>query len=233
MNPSTTAPLANHIHSPVADPCAIPTGRDGAELPPGTTDLPGVPHLFPGQAPTAKNLLAALDAQADPIAIPRIHFITPQSEHDDAPGTLERTLGIASVNQKRYGKAILHLERAIELGMNDYTCQMNLGLAYTRVGRLEEATTLLGDLRKMHPHDAGVATLLGKSLLLSGHRQEAIAVMGPVALTHPDRFHLHYYLGIAHAKLGQFEQAVRAWRTAANLRPDHKEIKAWLAKAEQ
>lgn len=191
------------------------------------------PPMFRGQTPTAQNLLAALDAQSEPITIRGIQFITPQPESDESPGDMEKKAGIRMVNQGRYGKAIKHLEHAIELGQDDYACQMNLGLAYTRVGRLEEAIALLSDLQKLHTHDAGVATLLGKSLLLSGQRQEAIDTLAPAAMSHPERFHLHYYLGIAYAKLDQTRNAMKAWEKASSIRPDHKEIKRWLSIGER
>ncbi|MBF0604897.1 MAG: tetratricopeptide repeat protein [Nitrospirae bacterium] len=191
------------------------------------------PPMFHGQTPTAQNLLAALDAQSEPIVVRGIQFITPQPESDESPGDMEKKTGIRMVNQKRYGKAIHALERAIELGQDDYACQMNLGLAYTRVGRLEEAIALLSNLQRLHPQDAGIATLLGKSLLLSGQRQEAVNTMAPVAMTHPERFHLHYYLGIAYAKLDQTRNAMDAWEKASALRPEHKEIKRWLSIGER
>lgn len=189
--------------------------------------------LFMGQTPTAQHLLAAMDAQTDAITIRGLHFVTPQPVPNDAPGASEKETGIRMVNQKRYGKAAHCLERAIELGQDDYACQMNLALAYTRLGRLEEAIALLLDLRKIHPADAGIATLLGQSFLLSGKRQEAITVLASASLSHPDRFHLHYYLGIAYAKQDQTAHAMEAWQKAATIRPNHKEIKQWLSIGEK
>ncbi|MBF0423330.1 MAG: tetratricopeptide repeat protein [Magnetococcales bacterium] len=184
--------------------------------------------LFMGQIATAQRLLAALDAQSDPISLKGIHFVSPQPDADDAPGALERKTGIQLVNQKRYAKAVKFLQRAMELGQDDYTCQMNLGLAHTRLGQLDEAVKLLVSLQNHHPFDAGVATLLGKALLLSGKRQEAINVLAPAAMTHPERFHLHYYLGIAYAKLDQTHKAMEAWRKALVIRPDNRDLKRWL-----
>ncbi|HIJ85793.1 MAG: Tetratricopeptide TPR 2 repeat protein [Magnetococcales bacterium] len=211
-------------HSGKPDDSALPLEIDDSD--------PSRP-MFMGQTATAQRLLAALDTQAGPISIRGIHFITPQPTCDDAPGEAEKKAGIRLVNQKRYGKAIKHLERAIEYGQDDYICQMNLALAYTRAGRLDEATALLKDLLGSHPADAGIATLLGKSLLLAGRRQEAIDVMAPVAMAHPQRFHLHYYLGIAYAKQDQTLKAVDAWHRAARIRPDDKEIKLWLSIGER
>lgn len=215
-------------HTPVASP-------NTHHHPATHTEASPLRPMFMGQTATAQRLLAALDAQADPITIKGIHFVTPhtQDESDAMPGVLEKRAGIQFVNQKRYAKAIKLLQRARELGQDDYACQMNLGLAYTRLGRLDEAIELLRSLQTSHPFDAGVATLLGKALLLSGKRQDAINVLAPASLTHPDRFHLHYYLGIAYAKLDQTHKAMDAWRKAAAIRPHDKEIKRWLTVGER
>ncbi|MBF0139404.1 MAG: tetratricopeptide repeat protein [Magnetococcales bacterium] len=228
----TAAPIASsegcYKHTPVASP-------DTSHEPAGSSESSPPHPTFMGQTATAQRLLAALDAQANPITIKGIHFVTPQSQEDsDAmPGALEKRVGIQHVNQKRYAKAVKFLQRARELGQDDYACDMNLGLAYTRLGRLDEAIELLRTLQTSHPFDAGVATLLGKALLLSGKRKEAINVLAPASLTHPDRFHLHYYLGIAHAKLDQTNKAMDAWRKAAAIRPHDKEIKRWLTIGER
>lgn len=146
--------------------------------------------------------------------------------------TYFRELGSCYLNRHHYRDAAKHLEKAVEFGVDDLECQLKLSLAYSRSGRLEEALALLSDLKFTHPRDAGVATLLGKALLLDGQYHKAIKVMRPAAVIHQDRFNLHFYLGLAFAKSQDFDSAVDVWSQAARIRPGDTQTKKMIARAQ-
>ncbi|MBF0359034.1 MAG: tetratricopeptide repeat protein [Magnetococcales bacterium] len=142
-----------------------------------------------------------------------------------------RKQGIALSEQRRFTPAAKMLEKAIEMGASDLECQMHLGLTYTRMGRIDDAIALLSDLSISHGDDAGVATLLGKALLLNSQYSEAAEVMAPAAANNPSRFNLHFFLGLAQAKLNEFDLAIESWLKAIKLHPSHQMTRQFLNRA--
>lgn len=139
--------------------------------------------------------------------------------------------GSRQLNKHHYQQAIRFFEKAIELGADGLECQLNLGLSYARVGRLDEAIALLAELKATHPQDPGVATLLGKALLYRSRYRTAIKVMRPVADRHKDRYNLQFFLGLAYAKSGEYDEAIDAWSQAIKIRPDSSQTRRMLSLA--
>ena len=142
-----------------------------------------------------------------------------------------RKLGITLSEKKSFGPAVKMLEKAIKMGETDLDCQLHLGLAYSRMGRIKEAISLLSDLAVSNGDDPGVATLLGKALLFNGQYQEAAEVMAPASANNPSRFNLHFFLGLAHAKLNEFDMAIDAWLKANRIHPSHQMTRQFLNRA--
>jgi tetratricopeptide (TPR) repeat protein len=142
-----------------------------------------------------------------------------------------RQQGIALSEKKQFVKAAKMLETAIKMGEKDLDCQLHLGLNYSRMGRIKEAISVLGDLSVLHGDDPGVATLLGKALLFNGQYQEAAEVMAPASANNPSRFNLHFFLGLAHAKLNEFDMAIDSWLKAIKLHPSHHLTRQFLNRA--
>ncbi len=149
------------------------------------------------------------------------------------PETMEelRQAGIAACDRGKFAKGAEMLEKALKMGANDLHSRLHLGLAYGKTGRLDDAITLLSATQAKHGSDAGVATLLGKSLLLNSQYKDAVEVLSVASARNRDRFNLHYLLGIAHAKLSQFDKAIEAWMVASTLRPSHRPTREFLNRA--
>lgn len=82
--------------------------------------------------------------------------------------------GMALGAQARFGEALHWLEKARSLESRHPAARFHLAATYLELGRSGEAVSLLGDLEKEFPQDAGVQYLLGMALVQSGKRQDGI-----------------------------------------------------------
>jgi Flp pilus assembly protein TadD len=93
-------------------------------------------------------------------------------------------------------------------------------LASLRAGRAEEAESLLRELLRLQPQDAGARQLLGIVLLELGRPAPALLELDAVAPLLSTSPALHYNRGIALAALGRLEEAAAAYERACVLKPD-------------
>ncbi|HTH47397.1 MAG TPA: tetratricopeptide repeat protein [Candidatus Limnocylindria bacterium] len=110
--------------------------------------------------------------------------------------------------------------------------QGNLGRAYLRLGRWEEAIAACKKEQELAPGYLGDAFAnIGHALTELGRSAEALPYFERGLLTKPDDFDLHNNYGIALAALGRWSDAISQYQKAIQLQPDDGELHNNLANA--
>lgn len=92
-----------------------------------------------------------------------------------------------------------------------------LGIAYSRLGRFEDATREYQLLLELDPSSASAHNNLGSLALTRGDVGAAIKHFESALAFDPDHASTHNGLGVAHARNGNFEEAIESWRRAVEL----------------
>jgi tetratricopeptide (TPR) repeat protein len=79
----------------------------------------------------------------------------------------------------------------------------NLGLAYYKSGKLDEAVHIFEDVRKQIPKDLQLMLLTGDCYLRLGDLQRVIDLLTPVAPAYPENRAINYMLGMALIRSGE------------------------------
>jgi protein O-mannosyl-transferase len=97
----------------------------------------------------------------------------------------------------------------------------DLGYAYLRLGRIDEAIGEYKTAIKLNPDFFGAHYDLGYAYLRLGRIDEAIGEYKTAIKLNPDSAEAHYHLGNAHSYLRHFIEAISEYKTALKLDPDH------------
>jgi len=95
-----------------------------------------------------------------------------------------------------------------------------LGVAYSRMGRFEDARREYQALLDLDPSSAGAHNNLGSLALARGDFRGAIPHFEAALRYDPDHASSHNGLGVAYARTGQMEAAVRSWKRAFEQNPE-------------
>ena len=90
----------------------------------------------------------------------------------------------------------------------------------SRPDRKAQALEIASRARKLAPHDARLAGLLGKMAFLNGKYEWAEGLLREAIAQHAHEAESEYYLGCCRAALGDADGAAKAWRRALELGPD-------------
>jgi tetratricopeptide (TPR) repeat protein len=120
---------------------------------------------------------------------------------------IRSNLGAALVGEGRYTEAVDEYKRALKL-KPDPQVQLNLALAYYKLGDLTVAAETLKKVRQKQPGNLQVLTVLADCHLRLGQNKEVIALLTPAQASGPDNPAFDYLLGTAlvrdgHAAQGQ------------------------------
>jgi protein O-mannosyl-transferase len=97
----------------------------------------------------------------------------------------------------------------------------DLGYAYLRLGRIDEAISEYQTAIKLNPDFFGAHYDLGYAYLRLGRIDEAISEYQTAIKLNPDSADAHYHLGKAYAYQSLFDQAISEYKTALKIDPDH------------
>ena len=114
--------------------------------------------------------------------------------------------------------AAVAFERSRAAGNQNPELLNDLGVVYGRLGRFDEARTLLRDLLRRDPNAAGVWNNLGVLELSTGHGEEAAASFRHAVEADPSMGDAWQGLGAAMLDRDR-ASAIDAWRRAERLRP--------------
>jgi hypothetical protein len=108
----------------------------------------------------------------------------------------------------------------------------NLGLAFLKDGRSNEARAHFQQALEINPNDAEAHNNLGVVFYQRGQLNEAIDQYQKAIAISPNYTDAHNNLGIAFAQNGQIDQAVAQFQKAVQLKPDYAAARHNLAKAQ-
>ncbi len=152
-------------------------------------------------------------------------------------------LGTAALKEKKYDETIEAMEKCIELSRkvtdNDrkryallpetylHWVWMNLGLAYQKKDRIDNAIYAYKKSMEVKPDYAAAYNNLGNVYLEKGMVDEAILEFRHCIAIGPNVPEGHYNLGIAYSRKGNDDRALELYKKAAGIGPGYAE--AWNA----
>jgi superkiller protein 3 len=119
----------------------------------------------------------------------------------------------------RYDRALNHFERAVQIDPNDARSLLNLGLAYTNLGRLDDADEVYLRLSG-RPGSAAIAFQnLGNVAVKKNNIEAAIGFYRRAIEAKPDFTGAHYRLGVVLERSQQYRDAYMSYAKALELEP--------------
>ena len=134
-------------------------------------------------------------------------------------------LGVTLGDQKRFGEAISHLQKAVEIDPDYVEAHYNLGLALVTQGQIDEAIVHFRRALEIDPRYVKAYNNLGVALASRGKLEEATALYRKAVELKPDYAAAHHNLGNALVRLGQVDEAIAHFRRALEIKPDFVEAR--------
>jgi len=125
------------------------------------------------------------------------------------------------LTQGKPAEAVQVLTEAMQLSPNDEDVHYNLGLAYTRLGKLDEAIRQYNEALRIFPNYAEAHNNLGNVLMRAGRTEEATAQFESAVKVMPDYASAHNNLGTALQRAGRTNEALLQFQQAAKLMPEY------------
>jgi tetratricopeptide (TPR) repeat protein len=113
-----------------------------------------------------------------------------------------------------------HLQRSLALQPGRFDVHCNLGVAFFRLGRFEEAIACYREALRLQPASASAHNNLGNALRAANRSAEAVEPLREALHLRPDFPEAHCNLGQVLATLGKTDEALEAYQQALRLRPD-------------
>ena len=154
-----------------------------------------------------------------------------REQADPSGGRPAATLLMSHVKiaEGRPEEAVLDLAEAEAIAPGSPELPAQIGAAYLRMGRLDDAErSFERALALDDSHAASLAGLACVHLRRGRPRLAADAALTAVGLGH----HFpagHFLLGVALARMGRLDRAVQALETCAAMDPSHRDAHRWLA----
>lgn len=120
------------------------------------------------------------------------------------------------VGARRFREAEVEVLRALSITPSDLRGLKLLALVRFKLGRLEEARALCGEIATAAPRDAGVRLKLGLIALKLDRLDESVEELELAARLAPDDLRPWNYLGFAYARRGERGRAAAAFRRAGS-----------------
>ena len=123
--------------------------------------------------------------------------------------------------QGQPAEAVQVLTEAVQLNPDDEDVRYDLGLAFTRLSKLDEAIQQYREALRIFPNYAEAHNNLGNVLMRTGRTEEAIAQFEASVKIMPDYASAHNNLGTALQKAGRSSEALQHFQKAVKLNPDY------------
>jgi tetratricopeptide (TPR) repeat protein len=116
-------------------------------------------------------------------------------------------------------EAIAHFQESLRLFPDHAEAHNNLGLAYQRLGRFEDARREHAEAVRLQPDGVEARYNLGIDEQALGHLEEAVKQYRDVVRVSPGMAAAHNNLGMSLGQQGRFQEAAQAFRAALRLDP--------------
>ncbi len=141
-------------------------------------------------------------------------------------------LGVTLLARGSHEKAVESLERASNLSKRANVAVMfELGTAYLRMDRLDDAETILAQAAALAPHQAPLLLQLGWVYYQKVEGEKAHAAFTRAVELEPSGLS-YYYLALAEHALGNIDESAAACRRALDLKPDLSDAHIVLGKCQ-
>jgi tetratricopeptide (TPR) repeat protein len=126
-----------------------------------------------------------------------------------------------------YGEAIRHLQDALKASPDSGEAKYNLGEAYFRTRKYEDALRVLQSVSPAEQRDTAYLTLLGDIQAQLGHNEEAAKYFLQAIAANPQSDESYAELALTHLRGQQIENAAKAVQDGLNHVPDSAKL-YWL-----
>jgi len=131
-------------------------------------------------------------------------------------------MSVATEIQLGYWRDNVTLSRhALDVTGDNYFAQMNLGLAYEKLGQRGLAIRHFEEALRINPADSQSLFNLGLSLANAGRLAESLGYFEKALRITPQFANMHYCLGVTLGRLGKTKEAIGEYRRALAIEPDH------------
>jgi tetratricopeptide (TPR) repeat protein len=108
----------------------------------------------------------------------------------------------------RYADAERDFERLVAMGQRSAPIYTNLGVAYLRTGKLDDAIRLLNEAKKLAPSVPGIDLNLGLAYYRQHEFKQAVSFFASVLAADSGNAQARYLKGVCHFMMDDFENAV-------------------------
>ena len=137
---------------------------------------------------------------------------------------------VARLEKREFIPAIAILELLRQHHPTDIRLLYNLGLAYSDLGRLEEARAVLSEAVRLHPDHVNARVALGVTYAKEDRHQDAVAILEEAVAADPSNSWAQRNLGGCLLALGEVDRGTACLLRATELNP--KDQQAFLGLAE-
>jgi len=186
--------------------------------------------LYPDQTDLRFELVNALRKQKDfPAAGVQVRILKDQLPPGDA--RLEYAQGLLSADLGYPEAAAASFRRALQSNPSSLTIRQDFGAALVRMGKWNEAASVLGPLAVARPNSTLVAYLNALALQNSEHSKEAEAEARRALVLDSNSADAHTLLGITLSSQGRFDEAIGELSLAAEIDPNSFDAELYLGRS--
>ncbi len=186
--------------------------------------------LYPDQTDLRFELVNALRKQKDfPAAGVQLRILKDQLPPGDA--RLEYAQGLLSADLGYPEAAAASFRRALQSNPSSLTIRQDFGAALVRMGKWNEASSVLGPLAVARPNSPLVAYLNALALQNSQHSKEAEAEARRALVLDSNSADAHTLLGITLSSQGRFDEAIGELSLAAEIDPNSFDAELYLGRS--
>lgn len=142
-------------------------------------------------------------------------------------------IGLIHLSHGRYEQAADSLGKTFALDPYDMTTLMQYSMALNRLGRKEEAETVLKKLVAKDRLALSRAFDNAASLLAEGRHDEALVIARTMLLQYPEGDEVRELIGRIHLRKGEYRDALRAFEAIRPAHPAHRAARYGIAEAYQ
>lgn len=139
--------------------------------------------------------------------------------------------GLKALDEKRYQDAVNNFIQAIAAEPPDYTIHFNLALAYSLLGKDDEAVAEYKKTLELKPGLYQADLNLGISLIRVKRSADAVPYLTDAVSQKPKEFRPNYYLASALASANDYAKAEQAYTAALEIDPKSPDAELGLGEA--
>ncbi len=175
--------------------------------------------------PEATSILYALGRLYEKIDRPvsALDFYRRLVEIEEGPrlGDVYRRMGEIFLNQNENEMAIKAFRNASLLNPDEHEIEYNLGIAYFRSGRQEDALTELREALSRDTGSVDYRLALAEVLFLSGYRSDSLKQFKLILEQNPDHYQANYMSGYIHYSRGETSSSREYFQSLADKTTDN------------